>query len=134
VTGGGERSRVEVVSGSAEVRTPRGGMVVRAGETVTASSSGIERSGAGSGGAAWTRGMLEFDSARLASVVELANGYSETKIQLSGAIGELRVTGAFRAGDPEGLAKALSAAFRLSLARSAKGNFVLKAPANKNGG
>ena len=76
----------------------------------------------------WTRGMLQFDGMPLAEVAVLANRYSDQQIRLDGSIGELKVTGAFRAGDTAGLAKSLAAAFKLSLRQAQDGNWHLGPP------
>jgi transmembrane sensor len=73
----------------------------------------------------WTLGMLEFDGTPLPSAIDLANRYSTRRIMLEGNMRDLRVTGAFKAGDTVGLAKALAAGFRLSLTQKPDGNFVL---------
>ena len=78
-----------------------------------------------SGASDWTRGMLEFDGTPLAAAVALANRYSEQKIVLEDGLGQLRVTGAFRAGDVAALASALAEAFHLSVMRNEKGNLIL---------
>ena len=59
--------------------------------------------------------MLEFDGTPLEMAVELANRYSDRKIVIAPDLAALRVTGAFRAGDTRGLARALARAFDLSL-------------------
>jgi transmembrane sensor len=69
--------------------------------------------------------MLQFDGTPLAEAVALANRYSERQIILAGNLNALRVTGAFRAGDTAGLAKALAAALSLSLQQRADGNLIL---------
>jgi transmembrane sensor len=69
--------------------------------------------------------MLQFDGAPLADAVLLANRYSERRILLSPGLGSLRVTGAFRAGDTAGLARALAQAFHLSLNGTADGSLLL---------
>lgn len=74
--------------------------------------------------AAWPSGMLEFEGASLADVVSEANRYSRRKIRLVGAeAADLKVTGAFRAGDVQGLARSLAAAFDLEL-RSGEPGFL----------
>jgi transmembrane sensor len=132
----GGQSWVDVLSGSVDVRDssrdPADSFMVRGGQSVAAAPAGLERSGAIAGGTEWTRGMLEFDATPLESAVELANRYSERKILISGDVGELRVTGAFRAGDVMGLAKALAAAFHLSLAAEPDGNLLLSEKADRN--
>ncbi len=75
---------------------------------------------------AWTRGMLAFDETRLADAVESINRYNGRRIALaSSAIGELRVTGAFRADDPQGFARATAAMFHLSVVRLPDGSILL---------
>lgn len=140
-----DRSRVDVLSGSADVRSTGtgsgngNGVTLRAGQGVTAEAAGIERTSDAPGGTDWTRGMLQFDGTPLEAAVSLANRYSQQKIVLAGDIARLRVTGAFRAGDTAGLARALAAAFDLSLARARDGNLILSRksapePPKKNGG
>ena len=74
----------------------------------------------------WASRMLEFDDVPLAQAVAMANRYSSRQIRLEGeAVARLRVTGAFRAGDAEGLARTLAAAFGLTLRTDADGNLVL---------
>ena len=83
---------------------------------------------------AWTKGMLQFDATPLGEAVAAANRYSERRIIVRGDLHQLRVTGAFRAGDTIGLAKALAAAFNLSLIQAADGNLILSSAAQKKNG
>jgi transmembrane sensor len=138
----GDHARIEVLSGSA---------------TATLNSDGQQGSsvniGAGQGfssnhepgtyaltsdRSAWTRGMLQFDATPLAEAVALANRYSQQKIVLRPGIEQLRVTGAFKAGDAAGLAKSLAQAFNLNLERTRTGFTLssrqLSRPEKKNGG
>jgi transmembrane sensor len=121
--------RVVVIAGSADVRQPakRGSDVVRiaAGQAIAETSEGLNRLANLPAAPDWTRGMLQFEGAPIATDVVLANRYSNRHILLEKDIGELRVSGAFRAGDTEGLAKALAAVFDLSLRRTADGNLIL---------
>ena len=72
--------------------------------------------------------MLHFDETPLADAIAEANRGSRTKIRLADLeTGRLRVTGAFRAGDAEGLAQAVEAAFRLRLERLPDGTLLLHA-------
>ena len=72
--------------------------------------------------------MLHFDETPLANAIAEANRRSRTKIRLADAeSGRLRVTGAFRAGDAEGLAQAVEAAFSLRLERLPDGTLLLHA-------
>jgi transmembrane sensor len=78
--------------------------------------------------------MLEFEATPLAEAVATANRYSERHILLSGGLGALRVTGAFRAGDTPGLARALAAAFGLSIQQRAGGDLLLSRRASAGAG
>ena len=122
------KSTIDVLAGSADVRSPvkshDNGMDLAAGEEAIAVPGAPVRKHS-LVASDWTRGMLEFDGTPLGVAVALANRYSEQKIVLQNGLGQLRVTGAFRAGDVSGLATALSEAFRLSVARNEQGNLVL---------
>ncbi len=139
----GARGRMLVLAGSADVRgssreeAPK--VTLEAGEGATLDPSGPEREVAATLPSDWTRGMLQFDAAPLPDAVALANRYSQRKIILEGDFSSLRVTGAFRAGDTAGLARALAEAFALSLKDRPDGSFELSpgasfAPRKKNGG
>src|SRR6185295_20128926 len=78
-----------------------------------------------SAGTNWTEGMLQFDGAPIAEAVAQANRYSGRHILIEGNLETLRVTGAFRAGNTAALAKALAAAFHLSLRRTAGNDLIL---------
>ncbi len=72
-------------------------------------------------------GMLEFDGVPLARAVADFNRRSGTRIGLAEpAIGQLRVTGAFRVGDAEAFAQSLAAAFGLNVEREAEGTLLLR--------
>lgn len=72
--------------------------------------------------------MLHFDDTPLADAIAEANRRSRTNIRLGDPeTGRLRVTGAFRAGDAEGLARAVEAAFRLRLERLPDDTLLLHA-------
>ena len=124
-----KHARVEVLSGSATASLYSGGQQgssvnIGAGQGFSSDQERgsypltNDRSG-------WTRGMLQFDGTPLSDAVALANRYSEQKIVLSSGAEQLRVTGAFKAGDQAGLAKALAEAFRLKLGRTPAGHFLL---------
>lgn len=137
------KSRVQVLGGAADVRRsdqgPSASIALAAGEGLTVNTAGAEQKAIAPPGPDWTRGMLQFDGTPLADAVALANRYSERHIILVGDLYALKVTGAFRAGDTMGLARALAAAFGLSLQQRADGNLVLSRSAsrslqNKKGG
>jgi transmembrane sensor len=136
-------ARVEVLSGSA---TASIGSADQNGSPVTVSAGQGFTSGQQprtynltSDRSAWTRGMLQFDGTPLAEAVALANRYSDQKIELASGAEQLRVTGAFKAGDSAGFAKGLAHAFDLKLDRTRTGGFILsRQPVStskkKNGG
>jgi transmembrane sensor len=139
---GGEGG-IHVLAGAADVRAVNAGqasaVALGAGQGMTVNAGGAERTSVAVPASDWTRGMLQFDGTPLTEAVALANRYSERHILLIGDLGGLRVTGAFRAGDTAGLAKALAAAFGLSLQQNADGNLLLSRTTspqaqNKTGG
>lgn len=78
------------------------------------------------GDTSWARRMLEFDDVPLGEAVETANRYSRVQIRLADdGIRNLRVTGAYRAGDAAGLARSLAAAFDLELTTEPDGTLTL---------
>ena len=125
----GQEGRIQVLAGNAKVsgadHEHTSHIAINAGEGLTMSSGGAEQKNALKPAPDWTRGMLEFEGTPLADAVALANRYSDRHIIVPGDLTLLRVTGAFRAGDTVGLAKALAAAFRLSLRVAPDGNLVL---------
>nr|WP_294817254.1 FecR domain-containing protein [uncultured Sphingomonas sp.] len=77
----------------------------------------------------WPSGMAAFERARLGEVVALANRYASRRITLSDpALAELRITGAFRMGDPDKLTASLAAALDLEAQGTAGGDLVLTRP------
>lgn len=139
----GGQGRIVVLAGAADVRGSEqgqpSGVALDAGEALTVDSSGAEQKAVVATASDWTTGMLQFEETPLAEAVALANRYSGQHIILVGDVDRLRVTGAFRAGDTEGLAKALAAAFGLALQRGADGNLILSQSTsprsqNKSGG
>ena len=126
---GARQDRVEVLAGAAEVRgadqegAPPTGLA--AGESVTVTPEGAGPKAPVPSAPDWTRGMLQFDATPIADATALANRYSKRQIILVGDFRALRITGAFRAGDSTGLARALAAAFGLTLQQSADGNLLL---------
>lgn len=70
--------------------------------------------------------LIEFDNIRLAEAVERVNRQRDERIRLADpALGELRVTGAFRVGNVEDFARAVAAALDLDLERDADGRLWL---------
>jgi transmembrane sensor len=125
-----EQSVVNVLAGSAEVRgAGRSSFKLRLGPGDGASAAAGKLTPRREPGLAadWTRGMLQFDGTPLPVAVAEANRYSERKIVLGNGLDQFRVTGAFRTGDAVGLAKALAAAFHLTLEPDSAGDLVLSA-------
>jgi transmembrane sensor len=74
----------------------------------------------------WVSGMLRFDGVPLGDALADANRYSLVSIRLADPqLGALRVSGGFKAGDQQALARALAASFGLEADRDAAGNYVL---------
>lgn len=130
----GSGARLQVLSGAADVsggsKNELAGLRLAAGEMVTVNPAGAIQKEAAQPASDWTRGMLEFDGTPLADVVALANRYSGHRIILNGDLEALRVTGAFRAGDTTGLARALATAFGLSLEERSDGALILSRSAS----
>lgn len=124
----GQQRRVAVLAGAADVRGPKqppdSPVALGAGQAVTINSVGDARTDVAPS-PDWTSGMLQFDGTPLKDAVALANRYSDRRIILVGDLSPLRVTGAFRAGDTIGFARALAAAFGLTVEQSADGNIIL---------
>lgn len=70
--------------------------------------------------------MIELEDTRLAEALELVNRQSERKVRLADpALADLRVTGAFRAGDIAGFTHGVAAALDLEIKRAADGTLWL---------
>lgn len=73
--------------------------------------------------------MIEFDDTPLADAVEQINRHAAKPIRLADpALGELRVTGAFRVGDAEEFAESVAAALGLEVERGRDGGLWLRHP------
>lgn len=121
----GQQSRVQVLAGSADVQQGPDTLSIAAGETVTATQAGLAQKDKAPAASDWTHGMLQFDGTPIVQAAAIANRYSTQHILIDDSLDQLRVTGAFRAGDVKGFAKALATAFHLSLARTSDGNLLL---------
>lgn len=112
------RGKVAVASGRAEARLEPGASARATGEAILPATL-VDP--------AWPSGMLAFDDEPLATAIGRANRYSRKQIRLAGpGTASLRVTGAVRAGDMEGLAKSLAAAFDLELVHLPGGDIELR--------
>lgn len=126
------RLAVLLIEGSVEVRQRgegREGNVQRlqAGQKIVINDqAGAVRQNASRGETSWPTHMLEFDDTPLRDAVALVNRYSRVQLRLRDErIGELRVSGAYRAGDLAGFARSLATAFGLRLQNMADGSLVL---------
>jgi transmembrane sensor len=73
--------------------------------------------------------MLQFNDTLLSEAIAQANHGGGRQIRLGDPLlAKYRVTGAFRAGDTEGLAESLAAAFNLVVERVPDGTLVLRPP------
>lgn len=139
----GQQSRVDVLAGRAAVHRSGAGasteLTLAGGQALASNSATPIQARDLAAGPDWTQGMLQFDGTPLPVAIGLVNRYSDRHILIQGNFDDLRVTGAFHAGDTAGFAKALAAAFDLSLARNRDGSLLLsrhkgRAAQAKNGG
>jgi transmembrane sensor len=63
---------------------------------------------------AWEHGRLEFDDVPLAEAVERMNRYTAKPIELAPGIGDLKISGAFDAGDVTAFVDSVTSYFRLA--------------------
>ncbi len=71
--------------------------------------------------------MLQFDETPLGEAVARVNRHGRPEIRLEDAsLGQLRVSGAYRAGDTRGFAESIAAAFRLVVERGEDGSLLLR--------
>ena len=126
---------VVLIEGSVEVRRPggapdRGTQRLSAGQKLVAGGDApAVRQPVIQGETRWPSRMLEFEDTPLREAVALVNRYSRTQLRLGDErIGNLRVSGAYRAGDVEGFARSLVAAFGLRLETRPNGNLLLVDP------
>ncbi|MBX3562701.1 MAG: FecR domain-containing protein [Sphingomonas sp.] len=130
-----DRLAVVLLEGSVEVRRRDAGTAavhrLSAGQKlVIAERAPPVNVPAGRGEALWPTRMLEFDDTPLREAVALVNRYSRTQLRLGDErIGNLRVSGAYRAGDVAGFARSLAAAFELRVEPRPDGHLVLVDPA-----
>jgi transmembrane sensor len=121
-------SRVEVRSGAVEVEGdgPAPSRLAAGRGLAPAGASG-RRAYLLSGRGTWPSGMLEFDSTPLGEAAAEASRYSDRHLIVADrSLAGLRISGAFRAGDVEGLARTLAGAFRLEIARTPSGDLRLE--------
>jgi transmembrane sensor len=121
---------VEVRAAEASDRDRRARQKLEPGEKLVLSPSAPpSRQPTAPGDTVWPTRMLEFDNTPLQEAAALANRYSRAQLRLGDArTGQLRVTGAFRAGDVAGLARSLAAAFDLRLVGQPDGSLLLIGP------
>jgi len=137
------RARVLLLRGSVEVRAPAGrtaSRYLKPGEQVSVATDGsLSRPGPAAAVSDWVAEMVAFEDARLADAVRRMNDGASPSLFFDPSLGNLRLTGAFRAGDTRGFAQAIATMFNLRLDdRGAAGLMLLPAikrdRPGKNGG
>jgi len=126
-----DRLAVLLIEGSVEVRRGGGGVhrLAAGQKLVIANGAPAENQRATRGETLWPTRMLEFDETPLREAVAQVNRYSRVQLILGDErIGDLRVSGAYRAGDVSGFARSLAAAFSLRLDILPNGNLRLVDP------
>jgi transmembrane sensor len=130
----GDRTVASAIAGALTItvtrkgeNTPSGAAVeLQTGQQASIRPGGTEHDSVARRDAIWPTGMLEFESTPLGEAVAQTNRYSTAKIRIADpAVERLRVTGAFRAGDIPGVARALGAAFGLRIDRTPSGDYLL---------
>ena len=130
------RLAVVLIEGSVEIRRPSAPDQrparhrLQAGQRLSiAGSAPVVRQPASRGETLWPARMLEFDEARLEEAAALVNRYGGGQLSLgSDRIRNLRISGAYRAGDVDGFARSLAAAFGLRLEAQPDGSLLLTEP------
>jgi len=74
----------------------------------------------------WVSGMLALDGSRLGDAVAAINRYNRTSVRLSDpALASRKISGAFRASDPDAFAEAVARMLVLKISRPNSGKIVL---------
>ena len=125
-----QRTEVLLLEGSVDVRIQglrQAPERLQAGQSlILSATSPVERRPVNRGDTSWADRMLSFDATRLDEVTAEANRYSSVHLKLGNErIAGLRLSGAFRAGDANGLAKSLAAAFNLRIIPQSDGSLLL---------
>jgi transmembrane sensor len=83
--------------------------------------------------ASWREGVAVFADERLTDVVAEMNRYTSNPIVIAEpAVGELRISGVFKTGDPERFATSLGTVFPIAADRNSNGGVVLRSvPASR---
>jgi transmembrane sensor len=128
-----DRLAVLLIEGSVEVREtghPRAGQRLAAGQKLIVGGDGpAVVQAAPRGETAWPRRMLEFEDTRLEEAAAMVSRYSRVQLRLGDErTRNLRVSGAYRAGDVSGFARSLAAAFGLRLTTQPDGGLLLESP------
>jgi transmembrane sensor len=124
----GSRVRVTLIEGSVEVaahdRKGPGGAsrarMLKPGQQVIYEEGGTPSEPTPASRSDWPTTMLSFENARLDEAAIAVSRGSETAVTISGPAAALRISGAFRAGDPETFAQAATAMFGLDAARQGR--------------
>lgn len=126
--------KVSLLRGAVEIHEPLGtgrpGRVLAhlsPGQLALVGSEDARVQAAPVGADRWVEGLLSYDNARLVDVVADINRYSQHKLRFTGpALGDLRVTGVFRAVPLDAAARTLAAALGLHVATAENGDLILR--------
>lgn len=78
------------------------------------------------GSLSWKDGFLDFRSTPLAIAIAESEAYGGAKLKVDTDVGEIRVSGRFRWGDTEKLARVLAQLYPIEIATDADGTLVLR--------
>ncbi|HEY0686614.1 MAG TPA: FecR domain-containing protein [Steroidobacter sp.] len=120
----GSRDRADAASFSADAEMLVAGQALtsRPDGAVSVQQTDVERL------ASWRSGLLSFEDTPLAEAVAEINRYTHRPVTLADPrLGEYRVSGTFRVGEPERFAQFMTELFPLAVESSASGT-VIKAP------
>lgn len=129
------RGSVEVRGEQATLTDGTAGRMLRPGQALVYSHERPPSlpTAASPGDAQWASRMLSFDGTPLGDAVIKFNARNRVKITLaSDRIASLRVSGAFRANDPQGFAQAVKTLFGLTLQRRPDGSLLLEESTKKS--
>ncbi|MEW9856669.1 FecR domain-containing protein [Novosphingobium sp. M1R2S20] len=118
--------RLVAIDGPIEMIGKTGAMSLVSGEAAPLGCDTCPPKRIARGEVQWISGMLVFEATPLDEAVRAINRYNTVQIRmLDKAIARQRITGAFRASDPQAFAKAVAAMFDQKVSASNPGEIVL---------
>lgn len=105
-----------------------GARTLRPGQQTVYGSDGKPAAPAPAGRSDWAEAMLTFENTRLDEAAAAVGRGAQTGVAIIGPAAQLRISGAFRKGDPEAFAEAAAAMFGLEAARSGRTILLTKKP------